>query len=55
MEDRMKVVERHRKGGTLVMIASSLGVETTQIHSIVKNEAHIREFWEAGGCGRRKY
>ena len=52
--ERVKVIERNKAGKSVKKIADSLGVEKTQIQSIIKNTQTILDSWENGDNSERK-
>ena len=48
LEDRVNVVNRHKKGETAIAIAKSLKVGKTQIQGIIRDKDDILKRWESG-------
>lgn len=55
LEDRVKVIDRVKKGESCRAVALSLDVGKTQIQSIIKDKETIMKEWQEGGNAERKY
>ena len=55
LEERIKVIEQHKKGDKVSVLCQSFGVGETQIRAILSAKENVIQKWESGDNGERKY
>lgn len=54
LEDKMKVIEMHSRGRSIISIAEEFHVGTTQVRSIIQKKLIIRNEWNSGASAMRR-